>query len=165
MNIKRILRHLLAPQWVIARAFPRATLSAIEAAIGVSEKTHDGELRIAVEAGLDLLPLIKGQSPRERALEVFSNLRVWDTEHNSGVLIYVQLIDHRIEIVADRGIGAKVEQQQWESICRRIEQAFKLGQFEQGMLSAIGETTGLLARHFPPLGDIRNELPDRPVVL
>src|SRR5687767_7720014 len=113
MDIKRILKHLLAPRWLIVRAFPRHTMVAIEAAIRASEKTHNGELRFAVEAGLDLLPLLRGQTARQRAEEVFAALRVWDTAHNSGVLIYVELIDHRIEIVADRGITALVAQSEW----------------------------------------------------
>ncbi len=165
MNIKRIVKHLFAPHWIIARAFPRRTLAAIENAIRTSERSHDGELRFAAEAGLDLLPLLRGQIPRQRAIEVFSALRVWDTEHNSGVLIYVQLVDHRIEIVADRGINARVEQQQWDAICRRMEEAFRQKRFEQGALAAIGEITALLARHFPPRGDNPDELSDRPVVL
>ena len=165
MNIKRIVKHLFAPHWIIARAFPRHALAAIENAIRASEQSHDGELRFAVEAGLDLLPLLRGQIPRQRAIEVFSALRVWDTEHNSGVLIYVQLVDHRIEIVADRGINARVEQQQWDAICRRMEEAFRQKRFEQGALAAIGEITALLARHFPPRGDNPDELSDRPVVL
>jgi uncharacterized membrane protein len=150
---------------VIARAFPRHVLGAIEAAIGDSERSHDGELRFAVEGGLDLMPLLKGQSARVRACEVFSNLRVWDTRHNSGVLIYVQLVDHRIEIVADRGISALVPQAQWDAICRGMEQAFKQGQYAQGALDAIRETTALLARHFPPHNDNPDELHNRPVVL
>ena len=110
MNAKRMLKHLFTPDWVALRAFPRATLNRIREAIGQSEKSHDGELRFAVEAGLDFLPLLRGIAPRQRAVDVFSMLRVWDTERNSGVLIYVQLVDRRIEIVADRGISAKVEQ-------------------------------------------------------
>ena len=165
MNAKRIVKHLFAPQWIIARAFPRRTLTSIENAIRASEKSHHGELRFAVEAGLDLLPVLRGQSARERATEVFSSLRVWDTEHNSGVLIYVQLVDHRIEIVADRGISARVEQQQWDAICRRMEEAFRQKRFEQGVLAAIGEITALLAQHFPPRGDNPDELSDQPVVL
>ena len=165
MNAKRIVKHLFAPQWIIARAFPRRTLTSIENAIRASEKSHHGELRFAVEAGLDLLPVLRGQSARERALEVFSSLRVWDTEHNSGVLIYVQLVDHRIEIVADRGISARVEQQQWDAICRRMEEAFRQKRFEQGVLAAIGEITALLAQHFPPRGDNPDELSDQPVIL
>ena len=165
MNIERILKHLFAPPWIVGRAFPRSALTAIEHGIHASEQTHDGELRFAVEAGLDLMPLLRGQPVRQRALELFSSLRVWDTENNSGVLIYVQLIDHRIEIVADRGIEAKVAQQQWEEICRRMEAAFRQNRFEQGVLEAIAEITALLARHFPPRETNSDELPNRPIVL
>ncbi len=165
MNFKRIVKHLIAPQWVIARAFPRAALDAIETEIRASEKKHHGEVRFAVEAGLHPLPLLRGQSARQRAVEVFSNLRVWDTAHNSGVLIYVQLVDRRIEIVADRGINARVPQTQWDAICRRMEDAFRREHYQQGVLAAIDEITELLARHFPPLDENPNELPDRPVVL
>ncbi len=165
MNIARILRHLFAPQWIVARSFPRTSLSAIEGAIGASEQTHAGELRFAVEAGLDLVPLLRAQTARERALDVFSSLRVWDTETNSGVLIYVQFVDRRIEIVADRGINAKVAQQQWDEICRRMEAAFRANQFEQGALAAIAEINALLSLHFPPQGPNPNELPDHAVIL
>ena len=165
MNSSRFFKHLFAPHWIVNRAFPRRALDAIEAAIAASEKTHDGELRFAVEAGLHPLPLWRGQTPRQRAEEVFAALRVWDTEHNSGVLIYVQLVDRRIEIVADRGISAKVAQSDWEASCRRMEEAFRAGRFEQGALTAVAEITALLARHFPPGGANPNELPDRPVVL
>ena len=165
MKLRRIVKHLFAPHWIIARAFPRRTLAAIETAIRASEKTHDGELRFAVEAGLHLWPLLRGLSARQRAHEVFSGLRVWDTEHNSGVLIYVQLVDRSIEIVADRGINAKVDQHEWDAICHRMEAAFREKRFEHGALKAIEEITALLARHFPPRGAKPNELPDRPVVL
>jgi len=165
MNIKRFVKHLFAPHWIVARAFPRRTLKVIETAIRDSEKTHDSELRFAVEAGLHPLQLWRGQTTRQRAQEVFANLRVWDTEHNSGVLIYVQLIDRSIEIVADRGISAKVPQREWDAICRRIEHSYRNREFEQGTLGGIREITGLLAAHFPPRGDNPDELPDRPVVL
>ena len=165
MNITRILKHTLVPHWIIRRAFPRRTLDAIEAAIGASETTHDGELRFAVEAGLHPLPLVRGQTARARAFEVFANLHVWDTEHNSGVLIYVQLLDRSIEIVADRGIAAKVPQQEWDAICRRMEDAYRKREFEAGTLTGIAEITRLLAAHFPPHADNPNELSDKPVVL
>ena len=161
----RLYNHLFTPHWVVNRAFPKRALDTLEAAIGASEKKHDGELRFAVEAGLHPLPLWRGQTARQRAQEVFSALHVWDTAHNSGVLIYVQLADRRIEIVADRGISARVAQDTWDEICRRMETAFKAGRFEEGALAAIEEVTALLALHFPPLGDNPNELPDRPVVL
>ena len=165
MSAKRILKHLFTPDWIAHRIFSRAALKRIEEAIRDSEKSHDGELRFAVEAGLDLLPLLKGITPRQRALEVFSVLRVWDTEHNSGVLLYLQLMDRDIEIVADRGISAKVEQATWAAICRRMEDAFRARRFEEGALEGIREITGLLARHFPARGANPDELPDKPVVL
>ena len=165
MNIMRIVSHLFTPHWLVNRAFPRRTLNAIEAAIGASEKTHDGELRFAVEASLHPLLLLRGQTARARAGEVFANLRVWDTEHNSGVLIYVQWVDRRIEIFADRGISAKVPQHEWDAICRRIEEAYRKREFEAGTLTGIAEITRLLVAHFPPLGENPNELSDKPVVL
>ena len=165
MDIARLAKHLTAPHWIVNRRFPRRALDAIAAAITASEQTHDGELRFAVEAGLHPLPLWRGQTPRQRAQELFATLNVWDTVHNSGVLIYVQLVDRRIEIVADRGISAKVAQSEWDAICRRMEGSFKAGRFEGGAVAAILEITALLARHFPPLADNPNELPDGPVVL
>ena len=165
MELKRIFRHLLTPGWFARRAFTRPVLLRIEAAIRESEKSHDGELRFAIEAGQHLAPLLAGITPRQRAREVFGQLHVWDTEHNSGVLIYLQLVDRRIEILADRGINAKVEQATWDGICRRMESAYRAGAFEAGTVEGISEITQLLARHFPP-GDVNeNELPDRPVVL
>lgn len=165
MNARRILKHFLTPHWIARRAFPGAVLDRIEAAIRKSETTHAGELRFAVEAGLDPALLLKGVTPRQRASEVFAHLGVWDTEHNSGVLIYVQLVDRRIEILADRGISSNVAQATWDAICRRMETAFRAGRFETGALEGIGEITALLARHYPPAGENPNELPDRPVVL
>ncbi len=165
MKLGRIARHLLVPHWVAIRPFPAPVLGRIESAIGSSEAKHDGELRFGVEGGLDPAALWRGQSPRGRAVELFARLRIWDTEHNSGVLIYVQLVDRTIEIVADRGINAKVDQASWDGICRRMEAAFRQRQFEQGALAAIDEVTALLARHFPPAGINPNELPDKPVVL
>lgn len=165
MNLQRLLRHLCAPHWIVHRAFPARVLAAIGDAIGVSEGTHNGELRFAVEAGLNPGHLWRGGTARQRAEELFSSLRVWDTAHNSGVLVYVQLVDRRIEIVADRGIAARVAQAEWDAICRRMEAAFRECRFEKGALAAIAEITALLARHFPPQGGNPNELPDSPVVV
>jgi len=165
MNLKRAFRHLFAPDWLVYRAFPRAALRRIEAAIRQSEAAHRGELRFALEAGLDLLPLLRGLTPRQRALEAFSRQRVWDTEENSGVLIYLQLVDRDIEIVADRGISAKVGQARWDAICHRMEEAFRARRFEAGVLEGIAEITMLLTAHFPARRENPDELPDRPVVL
>ena len=165
MNLKRIAKHLVTPDWAARRVFPPCALARIGEAIDASERTHSGELRFAAEAGLELPALLRGLRPRARAEEVFARLRVWDTEHNSGVLIYVQLVDRRIEIVADRGISARVPQPEWDAICRAMEAAFRERRFEQGALDAIERVTRLLARHFPARGDNPNELPDKPVVL
>ena len=118
-----------------------------------------------VEGALDVEPLFRGQPARERAIDVFSQLRIWDTEHNNGVLIYLLLADRDVEIVADRGIDAKVGPQEWERICRKMEAAFRQADYEGGVVSGIQEVTRHLAEHFPAIGDDRNELPDKPVVL
>lgn len=161
----RILRHLFMPYWLVRRYFPRSVLADIERAISASELAHMGELRFAVESGLDIGPLMRGQSAWERALDVFSQLRVWDTEHNSGVLVYLLLADRDVEIVADRGINAKVGDAEWQRISRMMEEAFREGKFEQGVLAGIAEISALLVRHFPAETVNPNELPDRPVVL
>jgi hypothetical protein len=165
MNIQRIVRHLFTTHGQVARAFPRSTLLAIEQAIEAGEATHAGEIRFAVEAALDGLPLFHGQSPRERALEVFALQRVWDTEHNNGLLIYLLLADRAVEIVADRGIHAKVGEQGWREICRRMETAFKTGDYESGATVGIQAAAQHLAAHFPAGGQARNELSNRPVLL
>jgi len=165
MDIKRVIKHLFAPRWVVDRKFPTSTIRAIEKAIGESEQSHDGELRFAVEGGLKLWLLLHGRTPRARAVEIFSQLRVWDTEHNSGVLIYVQVADRRIEIVADRGINAKVEQHQWDAISGAMKSAFQAQRYEAGAIEGIREITALLAQHFPPTSANPDELPNAPVML
>ena len=172
MELARILKHLIAPHWLVRRAFPAATLAAIEAAVAAAERRHAGELRFVVEAGLPLNALWHEVSARERAVEVFSRLRVWDTAYNSGVLIYLQLVDRRVEIVADRGINARVEQAQWDTICRGMELTFRDGDYARGALQAVESIGQLLAAKFPALPDsgeiaskAANELSDRPVIL
>lgn len=165
MNLKRIMRHLSSGRAALRRAFPQRALDAIERAIRETEAKHDGQIRFAVEAALDLTPLLAGQTARERAIEVFSGLRVWDTEHNNGVLIYLLLADRDVEIVADRGIHARLGQETWEAVCRGMETAFRNGQFEAGVLAGIRAVGEHLAHHFPARGGKPNEMPDRPVVL
>ena len=156
MNIKRITKHLTATHWQVNRAFPRPTLNAIEKAIKDSESAHIGEIRFAVEGALHSTPLFKGQSARDRAIEVFSQLRVWDTEHNNGVLIYLLLADRNVEIVADRGIHAKVDSNEWEKICRAIEADFKQTNFKDGVVRGIQAIAQHLAEHFPTNGNGQN---------
>ena len=165
MGLQRTFKHLAAPQWVVRRAFPPPVLARVEAAITASEVAHRGEIRFAVEGSLDLLPLLKGTTPRERALQVFAELRVWDTEENTGVLVYVQFIDHDIEIVADRGISGRVPQAEWDAVCERMEEAFQVGRYEHGMLAGIERISALLTEHFPARRVNPDELPDKPVTL
>lgn len=165
MNIKRIVRHLLATHGRVSTVFPRDTLSAIEKAIKACDAGHVGEVRFAVEGALHSTALFNGQSARDRAVEVFSQLRMWDTEHNNGVLIYVLLADRDVEIVADRGVHAKVGTQEWQTICHAMEEAFRQGAYRDGAVSGIEAVAQHLKRHFPAYPDARNELPDVPAVL
>jgi hypothetical protein len=165
MDLKRIIKHLSATRRAVSRMFPAAAMKAIEDAIRESERSHDGELRFAVEGGLKLWLLLHERTPRARANEIFSRLRVWDTEHNSGVLIYVQAVDRHIEIIADRGINAKVEQREWEAIAGRMQTEFRAQRYQAGVIEGMREITVLLARHFPPTGANPDELPDAPVIL
>ena len=165
MKIKRIVRHLLATDGQVRRAFPRSALDKIEAAIKASETTHVGEIRFAVEGALDGSPLFKGQSARDRAIDLFSQLRVWDTQHNTGVLIYLLLADRDVEIVADRGIDAMVGSQEWSKVCQQMETAFRQSNFEAGVVSGVQAVTQHLVKHFPADGHNANERPDKAVVL
>jgi uncharacterized membrane protein len=165
MDFGRVARHLIAMPGAVRRALPPAAMAAIEQAIARSETQHRGEVRFAVEAALDVSALVAGQSARARAIEVFSQLGVWDTEDNNGVLIYLLLADRDVEIVADRGIDAVVEDQEWEAICRAMEAALRRGEFEPAVLGAIEAVTRLLARHFPPRAGDRNELANRPMTV
>ena len=164
-KLKRFLKHLLAGRWQVAKYFPSASMHHIESAIQRSETVHMGELRFAVEAGLDFHELWHGVNPRHRAIEVFSLLRVWDTQDNSGVLIYLLLADRRVEIVADRGIHARVGDGQWAGICREMEASFRTRNFEQGVLTGIHRISGLLSEHYPATASNANELSNKPVVL
>ena len=165
MGIRRIGRHLLAHHWRVRRIFPPKVLAAIEQAIKAGEATHSGQVRFVVEGALDGAPLFRDQPARERALDIFSQLRIWDTAHNNGVLIYLLLADRNVEIVADRGIDAKVGAAVWQKICADMESDFRAGNFEGGVIKGIGEVSRQLAKYFPKHGAGRNELPDTPVVI
>ena len=165
MSIARITRHLVQHHWRVRRVFPPNVLARIEQAIEAGEATHSGQVRFVVEGALDGAPLFRNQPARARALDVFSHLRIWDTAQNNGVLIYLLLADQDVEIVADRGIDAKVGTQGWEAICRAMEAEFSAGRFERGVIDGIKAVSRELAKHFPPAGPHSNELPDCPVVM
>ncbi len=165
MGIKRIGRHLLEHNWRVRRIFTPKVLDDIERAIELTEATHAGQVRFVVEGALDGRPLFRNQSARERALDIFSHLRIWDTAHNNGVLIYLLLADRQVEIVADRGIDARVGASGWQKICAAMETEFKAGHFERGVIRGIAAVSKQLAAYFPKHGAGSNELPDAPVVL
>ena len=161
----RALRHLLSLPGAVSRAFSDQSLAAIEQAIRRGEQLHDGEIRIAVEPALDPLHLWRGKTARQRAIEVFAELGVWDTERNNGVLLYLLLADRDVEIVADRGFNGKVTAAEWEAVCRRMETSLREGRHREAVIAGIDAISEIVARHFPPTAGGRNELPDRPAAL
>jgi len=165
MSLARVIRHLATPAWRRRQLFPSASLKRIEEAIKAAERTHRGEIRFAVESALDIVPLLRGVSARARALDVFANLRVWDTEENNGVLIYLLLADRDVEIIADRGVHMRVGAAGWESVCREMEKRFRAGRFEEAVLYGIAQVSEHLVRHFPGPDRRGDELPDKPVLL
>jgi uncharacterized membrane protein len=165
MNLRRMASHLLMIRWQVRQAFPESCLEAIERAIRATEAEHGGEICFVVEGALHGTQLMRGMPARERALEVFAQLRVWDTEHNNGVLIYILLADHAVEIVADRQIHAKAGTAAWQAVSHVMQECFERHQFEQGSLLGIRGVAAQLAAHYPEGGPTRNELPDRPLLL
>ena len=161
----RLWRHFVTDRGDVHRTFPRGDLDRVERAIAEGETRHSGQVCFAVEAALPLPRVWHRLRPRLRALEVFGLLRIWDTEANDGVLLYVLLADRAVEIVADRGIDARVGDAAWQAICRKIEAKFRAGHFADGVELGIREISELLAEHSPRTGPGRNEIPDAPVVL
>jgi len=165
VNIKRWLLHAFMPPWRWRTDFPSAVLHDIEQAVKQSELRHRGEIRFAIENALAPARAWHGMTARQRATEVFSNLRVWDTEENSGVLIYLELADREVHIVADRGIVKRVSQSEWDAVAQAMQQEFRQGDFRRGSLEGIERITVLLATHFPPNADNPNELSNKPVIV
>jgi uncharacterized membrane protein len=167
MSIGRWLRHWFETPHAVRKAFSEDALARIQQAIADSERSHSGEIRFAVEAALPWSYLKRDATARERAAMVFSKLRVWDTEQNNGVLIYVELADHSIEVIADRGIARRVPRADWDAICAAMRDQFRAGRFEQGATEAVRSVGEVLARHFPLAeGEPNpNELSNRPAVL
>jgi uncharacterized membrane protein len=165
-NWSRLWKHLNTGTRAVRRALPQPALDAITAAVRDCESRHPGEIRFAVEHALPFGELWRGVTPRQRAQEVFAQLRVWDTEHNNGVLIYVLLADRGVEIVADRGVGdAHVAPAEWQACCRVMEEQFRAGRFREGAVAGIEAVADVLRRHPPARADAGNELPDEPTLL
>jgi uncharacterized membrane protein len=165
MSIRRIGKHLVEHHWRVRRIFTPRVLASIEQVIKSAETGHSGQIRFVVEGALDGAPLFKGQSARDRALDIFSHFRIWDTAHNNGVLIYLLLADRQVEIIADRGIDAKVGAAGWQAICAAMQAEFINGNFEAGVVEGIQAVSRQLAKYFPASGAGDNELPDAPVVI
>ena len=165
-RLMRILKHRWIDEADTRRAIPPALVEQLARRVAASEKRHSGEVRIYVEAGLPLSYLWRDARPRERAITMFGKLRVWDTEQNNGVLIYLLLAEHAIEIVADRGLAQKVDPGTWQAIVRHMGEAFRQGRFEDGLTQALEEVSALLVEHFPlaPGAADANELPDEPML-
>ncbi|MDP9994699.1 putative membrane protein [Variovorax boronicumulans] len=166
-KLGRIWRHRWTDEAAVRRVLPADVMQRLAARVAASERRHSGEVRICVEAGLPMSYLWRHATPRERAVTLFGKLRVWDTEHNNGVLIYLLLAEHAIEIVADRGIDSRVDDAEWAAMTQRMGAAFREGRFEDGLTQALEEMSALLVAHFPLAEDEAdtNELPDEPVVL
>jgi len=163
----RWLRHRWMDSGDVRRALPDSAMARIEALVRASESMHSGEICVCVEAGLPLSYLWKGLRARQRALTLFGKLRVWDTEANNGVLIYLLLADHAVEVVADRGLNAKVGAQQWQELIAALGEHLRAGQFESGLCEAVEGVSQLLTQHFPlePGQTNPNELADAVVRL
>lgn len=163
--ISRLLKHLFTTDAAGRRAFPEATLHAIHAAITEGETWHRAEVQMIIEPALDLQAVLAGVSPRERARDLFAHYRVWDTEENCGVLVYVNLADRKVEIVADRGVGRIITAKDWQAICRKMTEGFAHGDYHDSVLAALGQLNALLQEHYPDDGSRRNQLSDRPFMI
>ena len=165
-RLTRLLRH----RWAdgrLRRVLTPEVLQRLGQRVAASERRHTGQIRICAEGGLPLSYLWRGASARERAITQFGKLRVWDTEHNNGVLIYLLLAEHAIEIVADRGLAQRVPAATWHTLVQRLGEALRAGQYEDGLTEVLAEVSALLVAHFPASGHApgSNELPDAPVLL
>ncbi|MGN2242295.1 TPM domain-containing protein [Frateuria sp. GZRR35] len=164
--VQRLLANLFGGWFQLRQRFPAMLLDDLAAAVTVGERGHLGEVRFAVESRLTVRAVLAGMDARTRARDVFAQLRVWDTEENCGVLIYLLLSEQRIEIVADRGIARRVAQDQWDGVCALMREHFAAGRWREGSLEGLAAINALLREHFPADDrDNPDELPDRPVLL
>jgi uncharacterized membrane protein len=164
-SVCRFFKHMFSHPWQVRRHFSSEALRHIEKAIAASEKTHAGEIRFVVEAGLHPYEIVFKKTPKKRAIELFGRLNIWDTEHNNGVLIYLLLADRDVEIVADRGIDKRVGRDGWEAICREMEALFRKAEFEAGVLHGIAKIGAVLQQHFPQNGASKNEISNKPLLM
>ncbi len=163
-TIIRWLKHLCTPTWRVRRLFPQAVLNKMKMGIGASEQLHQGQLRFVIESSFDAAAIFAGMSPRERALDWFGALRVWDTEHNSGVLVYISVADHAIEIIADRGINRVINPNIWNGVCLMIQAKFAEKSYAEGLGVGLAAINELLVANMPRNTPLVNELSDEVVL-
>ena len=164
-KFKRFWRHLTTTRAAGQRAFPKEALAEIQQAIARGEDLHRAEVRLIIEPSLPLSDVLDGQHPRARARALFSEYRLWDTEENSGVLIYLDLADHQVEIVADRGVGRLVQASEWQEICDTLTRELHRGAYREGAIAALEKLNALLHLKLPTNGQRENQLSDKPIIL
>lgn len=165
MSVPRFIKHFFTTSGLVNKYFPEESMRRITEAISESEKQHDAELVFAIESSISPISALRGYTARERAIDVFSELRIWDTEWNNGVMIYLLLADHDIEIVADRGVNRLAGSEYWEDVCHGIEKNFKEGRFEEGVIFGIRKISELLIQNYPKTENNPNELPNEPYII
>ncbi|WPX31824.1 TPM domain-containing protein [Actimicrobium sp. CCC2.4] len=163
--LSRLVRHLTTTAASGKRAFPVATLKAIENVIQHGERLHRAEVKLVIEAALPLFDVWSKVTARDRARELFIHYRVWDTEGNCGLLFYINLADHKVEIITDRAVGRALTPDEWRDICGLMTQGFRRGIFHDSMIGALTVLNHKLEQHFPDTGERRNQLPDAPLIL
>jgi uncharacterized membrane protein len=164
-RLSRLLRHLLTTTGTGKRAFPAPTLKAIQAAVAKGEKLHRAQIRLVVEPSLSIFDVLAGATSRQRARELFSHYRIWDTEENCGILIYINLADRKVEIIVDRGVGRIVDAGEWQAVCRTMTRDFARGEYHGSVIAAVEQLNELLRQRFPAEGPNANELPNRPLII
>ncbi|PUA17208.1 TPM domain-containing protein [Glaciimonas sp. PCH181] len=164
-TITRLYRHLITTKHTVRQAFPASTLKAVQAKIAEGEHMHRAEARMIVEASLNLQAVLNGVTSRQRAHELFAHYRMWDTEENVGVLLYVNFADHKVEIITDRAVGRAIPSTDWLAVCQTMTQEFANGSFHESTLAAIEQMNHLLTAHFPDKDGKHNEISDRPLML
>jgi uncharacterized membrane protein len=162
---KRLWRHISTTKHTAHKLFPAASLQAIQTAIAAGEVTHRAEVRVIIEAALPIGFVLQGGTARRRAVELFTHYRVWDTEENCGLLLYINLADHKVEIVADRGVDHAVGKKDWQAVCQTVTTGFGAGAYHDSVPAALAQLNLLLTRHYPQIGEQHNQLSDKPVML
>lgn len=164
-TIQRLLHHILTWGFAVRRVFPEPVLHAIQAVITEGEKRHRAEVRLIIEPSLGTQAIWNGISSRDRARELFSLYRVWDTEENCGVLVYINLADRQVDIVADRGVGRVIPSSCWQTICAKMTKGFARNDFHDSTIAALTQLNTLLQEHYPDDGSRHNQLSDQPIIL